>query len=525
MFVDDESIIREGLRTLIRWEDLGFDEFDEAENAVEALRILQTRQPDLIITDIFMPEMSGIEFARQVKALNSSVRLVILTGYEKFEYAKEAVEIGVAKYMVKPIFPSELEETVQEIVRDIYEERSKQKWSEEARSKLAQYQPVIVEKFWSDLVTGMIFKAQDIQKRLQGLNIDIAYPSYSCAAVKVPMKQTVERYGEEDTALIKFAVRNVVEELLHDDLIYIVETDISILQCIVRRELDAAKLDEVIQSIYTLLKLHVWVGVGSCYEAIEDLPRAANEALEAVHALQWMDRSDYMHYQELPHWKKQRADYPYAREKEILDVLRFKGHVDARVLTPFLEALEQHPASSQMKKLMLFQLLGGFYRIVDEYDAAGQIPSFYESCMRLTELDAGAEIVHFFHELFHQFVEYKNKKQSSFVDQLVDQAQKMMKERYRDPELTVATIAQTLCITPNYLSRIFHQKTGVTCVEYMTTLKLEEAQQLLAHTSLKSYEIAEKVGYMNSHYFSTLFKKHLGCSPSEFREKQGQGVR
>ncbi|NRF96129.1 helix-turn-helix transcriptional regulator [Paenibacillus frigoriresistens] len=119
------------------------------------------------------------------------------------------------------------------------------------------------------------------------------------------------------------------------------------------------------------------------------------------------------------------------------------------------------------------------------------------------------QIRQWFIGLFREFFTYKNKNQSSFVELLVEQAQSVIRELFSDSELSVARIAKTLCITPNYLSKIFHEKTGLTCVEYITDFRLQEAKRLLAQTTRKTYEVAEAVGYDNSHYFSTIFKKKV----------------
>lgn len=190
-------------------------------------------------------------------------------------------------------------------------------------------------------------------------------------------------------------------------------------------------------------------------------------------------------------------------------------------MVPFMQEIENQNATLPVAKLMFSQLLGSVYRIANEYGIADDLNSFYDNYKKLNELETLSGIRTFFEELFAHLIELKNKKQSSFVDQLVGQAKSIMAKQFANHSLTVADIARQLSITPNYLSRIFHEKTGVTCVEYLTSIRLEEAKRLLVHSSLKSYEIAEKIGYRNAHYFSVLFKKHTGYAPSEYRKLHG----
>lgn len=149
------------------------------------------------------------------------------------------------------------------------------------------------------------------------------------------------------------------------------------------------------------------------------------------------------------------------------------------------------------------------------------MPPYIENYARLSDMDSVSDIQQFFETCFNQLLAIKARTHAGYVDILVERAKLAMVEGYADSNLSVSTVARLLCITPNYLSRIFHQKTGMTCVEYLTGIRLDEAKKLLIHTSLKNYDIAEKIGYASAHYFSSLFKKNTGLTPSEFRERHG----
>ncbi|NRF96130.1 response regulator [Paenibacillus frigoriresistens] len=327
LVVDDEAIIIEGLKVHIDWQAAGFHEWTDASNAKEAMEIIAHDQPDLIITDIFMPEMSGIDFAKLVRVKYPQIRFIILTGYEKFEYAKEAIEIGVLKYLVKPIFPDELRQVVEEARDDIINERRVQNWNENARLRLNQYKPVIIDKFWNDLLTSPLTLIQ-FQENAEGVDLDLPEGEISCAAFKiVDLEQAKERFSYKSKSLLKFMIRNVIEELLGSSIIYIVDHSPSILILILQRNTSSSQLESVSRAFHDVLKLRVSIGLGTPYSGILNAHSSFNEAMEAIRYLQMMDENGIIHFKDIPAWKKDFVEYPYKEEKEIVEMLRYRTNI------------------------------------------------------------------------------------------------------------------------------------------------------------------------------------------------------
>jgi YesN/AraC family two-component response regulator len=524
LIVDDEALIRDGLRSLIDWADAGFDRVDDAKNAVEAMERIEQAAPDLVITDIFMPEMSGLEFVRTVRGRRPDIRFIILTGYEKFEYAKEAVELGVVKYLVKPIFPDELRQAVEEVRDELLQERRRRDWQETARRQLEAYKPVIVEKFWRDVLDGALPTNEAIRERAGAAEIPLDYAAFSCAAIQICRLENVyERYGERDLALVRFAIRNIVTELLPDRIIHIADDSDTTLVCIASGEVEAGDWRMAADAIERTLKIDVSVGAGRTCAEPACIHASAREALDSVKYLSMLDQTGFIRYEDIPSWKKDSVEYPYEQEKELLDAVRYRDQVPDEAAAPFFDKLmAQHP-TPQMIRLTCVQLLGAVYRLADEY-GIDSIPTFRESVSRLESLSSVGDIRQMLTELLRTIAAKKNCRHASFVAQLAEQAKRIMRDRFREPDMSVARMASMLCVTPNYLSRIFHQHTGVTCVEFLTECRLEEAKKLLTLTEMKTYEVAERVGYANAHYFSFLFKKNVGCSPTEYRERYGSGA-
>ncbi|MBJ6362677.1 response regulator [Paenibacillus sp. GCM10012307] len=519
LFVDDEAIIREGLHSLIDWQKAGFIECLDAPNAIDAIEMIEKNPPDLIITDIFMPEMSGIEFAKRIKQSHPGIRFIILTGYEKFEYAKEAVSLGISSYLVKPVLPEELQETVNAVVKEITYEQRNSLQNEDTRRKLDIYKPIIIEKLWADLMSGTFQTPEEMEERMEAAGLYLEEGSYYCIAIKININQVVP--SGADIAQLKGKVRAIAEKKLKRRWMHFADSGPGLIQVILHKQVEPDVYEALLAEIEGHLKVTASIGVGRSYDSYSFIPHSVHEAEEAVHLLSLLDHRGIIHYEDMPNWNKSHVEYPYAEEKELIETVRFRDQFEVYPLRPFIAALEQQKAISPMMKLMFVHLLGTVYRLADEYQAGDTMPSYFESYTKLNDMESVQDIEYFFEDCFNQLLVLRTRTNAGFVDVLVERAKLAMTESYADSELSVSTVAKLLCITPNYLSRIFHQKTGMTCVEFLTGIRLEEAKKLLVHTSLRNYDIAEKIGYASAHYFSSLFKKNTGFTPSDFRDRYG----
>jgi two-component system response regulator YesN len=341
---------------------------------------------------------------------------------------------------------------------------------------------------------------------------------YSCAAIQIyRLEQVYARYGERDLPLVRFAIRNIVEEIHGSSVIHVAEHSQTVLLCLLSEPVRAEEWKRTAEAIERTLKIAVGVGAGKPRTEAVQVRLSAAEALESVRYLAMLDRTGFIGYKDIPARNKDRVEYPYEEEKLLLDSIRYQDRVMEQSLTPFMLKLSGQNPSPQELHLAFVQLLGALYRLADEY-GIDSIPAYIQRVSRLEQLSSYHQMQQMLQEMIQEIMERKSASTAGLVSQLVERARLIIQDRYHDSTLSVAQIARILSITPNYLSRIFHQKTGTTCVEFMTECRLEEAKRMLLHTPYKNYEIAEKVGYANPHYFSFLFKKNVGCSPSEFRE-------
>jgi YesN/AraC family two-component response regulator len=522
LIVDDEAIIREGMRSMISWEEAGFTELLEAADAHEALELIEARRPDLIITDIFMPEMSGIEFAEKVKDKYPSIQIIILTGYEKFEYAKEAIRIGVAQYMVKPLFPEELAAVVREVTSGIEKQRGEERWKQDAARRLNQYNPIVMEKFWKDLLSGANKNPQVITEQQRQFGISHDGQQIQCISIQIRPEIKASFYSKSDLQLLAYAVRNIAEEMFQDYNVHFCNVESFQLYAVFLEPVAVETLHHLHYNIEGLLKLNAFIGIGLKYKKLDELTLSAHEADEAAQLLLSTGESGVVRYDQLQDKKSSRVYYPYAQEKQLLQEMRF-GTPQTHLgwLVPFVKVLNDQAAAFPVRKLIYVQLLSAVYRLADEYELEDVLGAFPQNYRVIEQAVAEPEIQSLFQQLFNRFVGGRSRAQAGYVERLVEEAICLIDQQYPNNLFSVGTIAEELNVSPKYLSRIFRKITGKTCIDYITQVRVDQAKEWLRSTSLRSLEIGEKVGYPNPNYFSLVFKKQTGMSPTEYRQAFG----
>ncbi len=506
MIVEDENNIREGISKLIDWEEEGFDTLILCSSAIDALEYLEKEKVELIITDIFMPVISGLEFVRMVRKTKPMIKFVILTGHERFELAQEAVELGVSRYLLKPVFPDKLLETVRGIKKELLEQIKIKDWITIAQQRLSEYMPVVKNQFWHDIVSNSIYDISEIKNRARIAEVSIDYEYMLCIAVGI--------LKGELSLTTQIAMRQIADEIFKDCVVHTMPYE-GIEMIIINKKIADSRLEILHRSLEKNLKLSVCFGIGSICSNINALYHSAEGAIEAVKTVGLTPGSFIMRYDDMSYLKENRREYPYEMEKKMLDMMRFREEFDNRLLKKFFEEILPPKNSLEDSKLMLLQFLVQIHRLANDYSI--KTMAFFRKTEK--SIDDFENIESSFKEMIELIIKGKKSMHQRHVSVMIEQIKNIIHNDFKSPELSVTYLADKLSVTPNYLSRVFSCETGQTCVEYITSIRLEAAKEMIIHSDMKSYEIAFEVGYNNPDYFSALFKKHAGVSPREFRER------
>lgn len=194
LFVDDEKIIRDGIREIIRWDQLGCELMETADSADSAIQAMQKERFDLVITDICMQKMTGIELAKRIRRIKSDTKIIILSAFEDFSYAREAIEIGVMKYMLKPVTPEELETAVREAMDQVQSDMQLASRITESEKFVNIYRPQLVKDFWRALLQREITEQNDLEQKMKLAGINADSPTLCCIMVKAELSEKVEEH-------------------------------------------------------------------------------------------------------------------------------------------------------------------------------------------------------------------------------------------------------------------------------------------------------------------------------------------
>lgn len=395
VIVDDEPKIRRGLKGLIAKAQLDMEVVGEAEDGEMALDVAKETHPDILLVDICMPFLNGLQFVEQLKSVVTDCIIIVITGHDEFAYAQKALKLQVFDYLLKPVFGEQLTAVLQRAEKQLVTSRLQNQYLTWVNQETKRNLPLLREAFCKDWVKGQLSE-EYIATQLSFLELDL--PSVSGVIVlKVAGQFTKGQLLKDwDRDLLLFSIRNIFRDILEQWQPYIMFHD------------DADNLI-VITPIHNL---------GEWYELSISLQQLVEEYLQQV-------------------------------------VI-----IDQRPLTDLVACIST---------------------------------AYQESIFEL------------------------NRKAS--YTPIVLLSQKHIETYYYKEDLSLQDLADTIQISPTYLSRLLKNEIGVSFIEYLIQVRVEKAIQIMSDPTVKLYEVAQRVGYSNQHYFSTAFKKVVGLSPAEYRKK------
>lgn len=398
LIVEDEVLVREGLKSVIGWERLGMEVIGDVANGKQALEVYEREKPDIILTDIRMPVMDGLELIAQIRGQDEKTRIVILTCYEEFGYLQKALRLGVSDYILKlKMKPSEIEAAMAKVKRKLDEEMDgREERLEEAESFRLQKEEELKQYIFYNQVPESLFRS-----RMEKLNLAVREENIVlCRMVLQKYEKAQARIMDERGMLIRFLVLNVTMEIM-----------------------EKYGGGEIVQE------------GDDCFLILMNMD--FDEGWERLEGMQ----------------------------QEI-----------SRVLLDFIEV----------------QAAWGISSMTQSFAA---LPEMYQECCE----------------------KIQDEKTSLSVE--IYEAVRYIDEHLSE-RLTLNQVADSICLSPNYLSSLFKKELGVGFVDYITEKRVEKAKELLTNTGMKTYEVAQQTGFLDESYFSKTFKKITGKRPSAFRKRK-----
>ncbi|MFH5183472.1 response regulator [Paenibacillus sp. TAB 01] len=527
MIADDETLARVGLKTLVPWEKCGFNLVAEAENGKVAMDLALQLKPDIIITDIKMPLLNGVELISALREQLKETKFIVLSSYGDFDYVKEAMRIGAEDYILKlEMEPEPFAELLNKVKGKIEAERSRHKEERADEWYKRRNLPALREKLFQDLLFSYYINEEEVRAQFDYLDIQLHAEKLVCLLVRVENRELYEKYDVDDRYVLTYGVTNMIEEILQNyppayvtctnsmefAIIHSIEADSEI-----EARYTAEKLAiHVENALKTFLNFKCRVGISEVFGRLHKLKTAYRQASTAL------DQGFSELKRTIHHYQRQfDASHTVGFEAEFKQIEKAFHVLDGEMLT---EAFDQ------------------FVRKIDDSRFNKSEDSLRGICWSLTfmvtiwekeftgeDLDTTVRMSSL--EQFRTLDDYRNwilelrDRVISLLHQIDDgnniavRAKKYMLENY-DKDISLKSVSQYLNITPNYLSSLFKRTMNENFIDFLIHARIEQAKHLLKNSSSKVYEIGMKVGYPDAYYFSKIFKKVTGLTPQEYRNCQ-----
>ncbi len=527
LLVDDEEEVIQVIMRKLNWEELGFSVIGSAGNGVKALELMEEYQPDVLVTDIKMPYMDGMELSNRVKTEFPATKILLFTGFDEFEYAKEAIHLEVEEYILKPVNSAELKEVFSHLKIKLDQEISEKRNVEILKKYYLESLPLLRADFYTGLIEGRVHE-DEISKYLSDCQLSFPGPFFCCLVIHISSSQEA---GTIDPLLLAASVREHAKERLGKkwqakSFAYLGNT-VLILQLGSEHEVWELtdECDRFCRYARRMLGAVVTVGIGQICGHILELPQSYSSAREAVSYRAVYGASRAINMKEIVPQKMERP--AASSEGELSDLFRMirvgsEEEITETVNRYFLhlsfteKPLQQH----YMERMELLSMLLRFSanNNIAMGEDAEDMGRLYGSLM---DMDPDA-LKNWLLEVSLSFREQLIRVRSSSTESLVTGAVEYVQNHYADANLSLDDICASLGVSNSYFSTVFKKETGNSFIGYLTDYRLDRAARLLIETSEKSYMIASQVGYSDPNYFSYVFKKRFGASPSKYRTEHAK---
>lgn len=529
--VEDEMVIRNGIVKSINWEKEGYRLVGEASDGELAYPMILKEKPDILLTDIKMPFMDGLELSRLVKQELPDTKILIFSGYDEFEYAKEAIRIGVTEYLLKPVSSEQLLEVMRRISKQIEQDR-------EEREILRQYQEDMKENvererqnFFSHVIRGEVSIGEAV-KNGKKYGMDLSAGFYSIILFKI-FSTPEENIVSEHIWKICEKIETKVDEIPYayyfqrgiDGWVFLLTAE-SKEQMEERQKNLCDCLAEIMKNER---KVEYFGGIGKPVERIRNLGQSFRDA-ERIFAERFTRQSNQFlsGFEKMDVYKDDEFQIKdlgdVGKLREMIEKFLNNGtkeELEEFMDTYFIRMKEDKLQSTLMRQYIIMDIYIVIMSFCEKIDAVNHDYQQETEKLKSTiqNMNSVSEIRLYITYMLNQAIELRDSISKKRYADIIKAAEKMISEHYMSEEISLNSVADSVGMSPSYFSSVFSKESGKTFVEFLTETRMEKAKELLMCSTLKTSEIGYEVGYKDPHYFSYIFKKTQGCSPKDYRAR------
>lgn len=532
--VEDEMVIRRGIKNSIDWEKEGYIFCGEASDGELAYPMIIKEKPDILITDIRMPFMDGLELCKLVKKELPNIKILILSGYDEFDYAKEAIRLGVTEYLLKPISSGKLLEALNGVSESIRREKEDKdlvrKYMEEMRENTEHEK----QKFFEQMIAGNLSMADALETGKK-YEMNLSAGMYNLLLFRFTLGEENRKSGEL-LGEAEYAIEKLTERL---EYVFEFQRGVegwAFLLMADNEEQMSERVKELSKDLEEIMKNYSTIayfgGIGQPVARLRELEESFREAERALAARFTMELNRIISVE----------DIRMAQNVDTLDDIEITSFGEIEKTRTMLEKFLNNGAEDEIDEFVdvyinelpeenLKSVLMRQYIIMDAYivmmsfcekiegiegEMQAQSEELKNSMKTIQTLE---EIKNYIRMLLKKIIGVRDTISGRRYSDIIEIAKDQIRKTYMSDEIFLNTIAAEVGMSPSYFSSIFSKEMGKTFVEYLTEIRMDRAKELLMCSSMKTSEIGYEVGYKDPHYFSYIFKKTQNCTPKEFRAR------
>ena len=529
LLVDDEILVRDAIKENIDWQSMDCELVGDCENGKQAAEFVQEHPVDIVLTDILMPYMDGMELSHFLHDNYPDIVIVVFSGFGEFEYAKKAIQYGVSEYLLKPVTAMELTGVIQKMKEKV-EQTRKEKAKMESLTKTSENYRENAQVIRSKTLEALVNCTIDIQKsldKLEEMGITLSGCGYRVAVFDIDLYSGMYQLDMEkrqESALMAFVLFNISDEIVNRENAGIVYQEGNNRVCVLFQEKWSrnfnGRIKEICHEIQTEIRkvmgTEVSMAIGKWVKTLEELSGSHDVAVQALQYRYLLGGNLLIDMEEIHPVQDIDLRKSLDRLKEFLKSGK-KEEMEAE-----FQSIEEQVKQSFAEKSRACMYLQQVIRVVD---VAGEEVSSDISRIRDERKDLLCQVTaqksfeqacKIVKEYILQVYDALTELNTSSGERQARMALDYIQKNYMDPNLSLNDICSYLNISTSYFSTIFKEMTGETFTEVLIRTRMDKAKELLENTMMKNYEIAERVGFADAHYFGISFKKMTGCTPTEY---------
>ncbi len=525
MIIDDDTAVREHLKGIIDWEGLGLRLVCEAGDSETARELYTLHAPKIIVTDINIPTLSGLELAREFLKSDPEIRFIVITGYSDFEYVRDSVALGAVELLSKPLFPADINRSLRKAV-DYFDELRRQQTSSKLLTQLVRENlPILRDRYAAYLLQPHAgLQLPDVTRRLRMLGIELS--GESLAVVLMAPEVPEERVNDPEAWMV--GIRNVAEKQLAAAGFsrFTFLDDGNRLRCLVGwgfpdgEELLEQTVTRISEQVRFLFQMELSAGIGQPVDSLLELSVSASQAASALGSLALMESGDIVSYKNLVRLE---VSAPLYRDPLLLELA---GHFKANRPDSLRDAIDRHFAGQaalrvDMARLREFAIeyISLLYPLsISMGLSPSVIPDYPGVLSQLFTCKTPERLREQLTSVTDELLKALFQKRSDSRHRLIETARDYIDANLSNPQISLERVSSEIGLSGIYFCKLFHKETGVSFNEYLNSQRIRLAKKLLAETSKKVFEVCYEAGYSDPKYFNRVFKRLTGVTPLEYKK-------